>query len=31
VGSAFELPKTPAPTDVFTPEFLPDAATRKLP
>ena len=31
VGSAFELPKTPAPGDVFTTEFLPDAAIRKLP
>ncbi len=31
VGSAFELPKTPAPGDVFTAEFLPDAAIRKLP
>jgi len=31
VGSAFELPKTPTPAEVFTPEFLPDTATRKLP
>jgi NitT/TauT family transport system substrate-binding protein len=31
VGAAFELPKTPAPADVFTSEFLPDAAVRKLP
>ncbi len=31
VGAAFELPKTPAPADVFTAEFLPDAAIRKLP
>src|SRR4051812_3058158 len=31
VGSAFELPKTPTAADVFTAEFLPDAAIRKLP
>lgn len=31
VGAAFELPKTPAPAEVFTSEFLPDAAVRKLP
>ncbi len=31
VGAAFELSKTPAPGEVFTAEFLPDAAIRKLP
>lgn len=31
VGKAFDLPKTPAPSDIFTSEFLPDAAIRKLP
>ena len=31
VGSAFELPKTPAPAEVFTADFLPDPAIRKLP
>lgn len=31
VGKAFALPAVPAPADVFTAEFLPDAAIRKLP
>jgi NitT/TauT family transport system substrate-binding protein len=31
VGAAFELANTPAQADVFTAEFLPDAAIRKLP
>lgn len=31
VGSAFELSKTPAPGEVFSADFLPDAAIRKLP
>ena len=31
VGSAFGLANTPAPADVLTSEFLPDAAVRKLP
>ena len=31
VGAAFELAKTPAPAEVFTADFLPDAAIRKLP
>lgn len=31
VGSAFELAKTPTPAEVFSADFLPDAAIRKLP
>jgi NitT/TauT family transport system substrate-binding protein len=31
VGAAFGLPKTPTPAEVFTAEFLPDSAVRKLP
>jgi NitT/TauT family transport system substrate-binding protein len=31
VGAAFELAKVPAPGEVFTAEYLPDASTRKLP
>ena len=31
VGAAFDLPKTPVATDVFTADFLPSAAVRKLP
>jgi NitT/TauT family transport system substrate-binding protein len=31
VGSAFELPQTPAPAAVFTAQFLPDRAVRMLP
>ena len=31
VGAAFELPNVPPPGEVFTPDFLPSAAIRKLP
>jgi len=31
VGKAFALPSVPAPADVFTAEFLPDVAIRRLP